>query len=104
ALHAWAARAGVVSLHAPVVTQLAKVPAEDAAALIALCESPSPPPPLTGLRALHGGRGEGPLVGGNLEMISRLVGTPFALPLDGAILFVEEIGERPYRIDRQLTQ
>jgi len=104
ALHAWAARAGVASLHGPVVTQLGRVPAEDAAALFALCESPSPPPPLTGLRALHGGRGEGPLVGGNLEMITRLVGTPYALPLDGALLFLEDVGERPYRIDRQLTQ
>jgi len=104
ALHAWAARAGVASLHGPVVTQLGRVPAEDAAALFALCESPAPPAPLGGLRALHGGRGEGPLVGGNLEMISRLVGTPYALPLDGAVLFLEDVGERPYRIDRQLTQ
>ena len=37
-------------------------------------------------------------------MISRLVGTPWALALDGAVLLVEEVGERPYRIDRQLTQ
>ncbi|HEX8952565.1 MAG TPA: LD-carboxypeptidase [Polyangia bacterium] len=104
ALHAWAARAGVASLHAPVVTQLGRVPDEDVAALFALCESPSPPPPLTGLRGLHGGRAEGPLVGGNLEMITRLVGTQFSLPLDGAVLFLEDVGERPYRIDRQLTQ
>ncbi|MCU1278772.1 MAG: LD-carboxypeptidase family protein [bacterium] len=104
ALHAWAARAGVTSMHAPVVTQLGKLPADDAAALFELAESPLPPPPLAGLRALHGGRGEGRFVGGNLEMISRLVGTPWALALDGAVLFVEDIGERPYRIDRQLTQ
>lgn len=103
ALHAWAARAGVTSLHAPVVTQLGKVPAEDREALFALCESPSPPPPLGGLRALHAGRAEGRLVGGNLEMLTRLVGTPWALDLAGAVLFIEDIGERPYRIDRQLT-
>jgi muramoyltetrapeptide carboxypeptidase len=109
ALHAWAARAGVVSLHGPVVTQLAKLPAEDAASLFALAEATSPAPPLTGLRALAGAASsgaavEGPLVGGNLEVLSRLVGTPWALGLDGAVLFLEEIGERPYRIDRQLTQ
>jgi len=107
ALHAWAARAGVVSLHAPVVTQLGKLPPDDAAALFALAESPSPPAPLTGLRAIAGpsrAAVEGPLVGGNLEILSRLVGTPWALPLDGALLFLEEVGERPYRIDRQLTQ
>jgi len=111
ALHAWAAHAGVVSLHGPVVTQLGKLPAEDAASLFALAEATSPAPPLTGLRAIGGGSAsqpgaavEGPLVGGNLEVLSRLVGTPWALSLDGAILFLEEIGERPYRIDRQLTQ
>jgi muramoyltetrapeptide carboxypeptidase len=104
ALHAFCARAGVTSLHAPVVTQLGKLPADDAAALFALAESPSPPPPIVGLRALHGGRAEGRLVGGNLELIARLVGTPWALALDGAVLLLEDIGERPYRIDRQLTQ
>jgi muramoyltetrapeptide carboxypeptidase len=107
ALHAWAYRAGVASLHAPVITQLGKLPAADADALFAACESPSPPPPLAGLRALDRGRGgavEGRLVGGNLEMVTRLLGTPFALPLDGAVLLLEETGERPYRLDRQLTQ
>ncbi len=105
ALHAWAYRAGVASLHAPVMTQLGRLPADDAAALFAACESPAPPPPLTGLRTIHRGAPvEGPIVGGNIEMISRLVGTPWALPLAGAVLLLEEIGERPYRIDRQLTQ
>jgi len=104
ALHAWAATAGVTSLHAPVITQLGRVPADDAAALFAACESSDPPPPLTGLTAIESGRAEGRLVGGNLELLSRLVGTPWLPPLDGAILFLEDVGERPYRIDRQLTQ
>lgn len=107
ALHTWAFGAGVASLHAPVVTQLGHLPADDAAALFAACESPAPAPPIAGLRALNRGRGgavEGPLVGGNLEVLTRLVGTPWAVALDGAVLFLEEIGERPYRIDRQLTQ
>jgi len=107
ALHAWALAAGVTSLHAPVVTQLGRVPADDAAALFAACESPSPPPPLTGLRIVDAGAGrpvEARVVGGNLEVLSRLCGTPWAVPLDGAILFLEDVGERPYRIDRQLTQ
>jgi muramoyltetrapeptide carboxypeptidase len=109
ALHAWAARADVASLHGPVVTQLGLLPAEDAAALFALLESPAPPPPLTGLRALAGnsaGRGgQGRLLGGNLEVLTRLCGTPFALPTaEPFVLLIEEVGERPYRIDRQLTQ
>jgi muramoyltetrapeptide carboxypeptidase len=107
ALHLWAWRAGVTSLHAPVITQLGHLPADDAAALLDACESSAPPPPIAGLRVLDAGpRGavEGPLVGGNLEVLTRLVGTPWAPALDGAVLLLEEIGERPYRIDRQLTQ
>jgi muramoyltetrapeptide carboxypeptidase len=103
-LLAWAARAGVTAVHAPVVTHLGMVGSDDAAALFALLESTSPPPPLTGLRAIAGGRTEGPLLGGNLEMVTRMVGTPWAYRLDGAVLLLEEVGERPYRIDRQLTQ
>ena len=83
ALLAWAARAGVASLHAPVVTQLGKLPADDAAALFALLESPAPPPPLTNLRVLADGPDvEGRLLGGNLEVLTRLVGTQWSLPVD----------------------
>jgi muramoyltetrapeptide carboxypeptidase len=103
ALHAWALRAGVESIHGPVVTQLGALPADDAQALIALLER-GEAAPIDGLRAIRAGRAEGPLVGGNLEMITRLVGTPWSMNLDGAILVLEEVGERPYRVDRQLTQ
>lgn len=104
ALHAWVARAGVVSVLGPVITQLPTLPAEDCAALWALLESDAPPPSLAGLRALAPGRCEGPLIGGNLELLSRLVGTHAAAPLDGAVLILEDYNERPYRLDRQLTQ
>jgi muramoyltetrapeptide carboxypeptidase len=51
------------------------------------------------------GKCRGRLVGGNLSLLSALAGTPFALRnLKGKILFVEEINEQPYRIDRMLTQ
>lgn len=49
------------------------------------------------------GRAVGRLVGGCLSMIAALLGTPWALETDGAILFIEDVGERPYRIDRLLT-
>ena len=42
-------------------------------------------------------------MGGNLEVFSRLLGTPYLPDLDGAILFFEDLGERPYRVDRLLT-
>ena len=44
------------------------------------------------------------MITANLTLASLLVGTPWALPLDGALLVLEEIGERPYEIDRYLTQ
>ncbi len=104
-LHAWAARAGVASIHGPVVTQLGDLPAPDVQSLIDLLESAEPPPPVDGLRKLAGGgQVEGTLQGGNLELISRLAGTPWQLDLNGAVLLLEEVGERPYRIDRALTQ
>ena len=53
---------------------------------------------------LAGGRASGPLVGGNLTMISTTMGTPYEIQTEGAILFVEDIKEAYYRIDRMLTQ
>lgn len=50
------------------------------------------------------GRARGRLVGGNISVFSTLVGTPFEPELKGRILFLEEVGEDPYRIDRWLTQ
>jgi len=102
-LLAYAARAGVAAIHGPVVTQLARLPGNDHAALFSLLESPEPCPLLTGLSALRPGQATGPLIGGNLEVFSRLLGTPYLPDLDGAILFFEDVGERPYRIDRLLT-
>ncbi len=60
-------------------------------------------PALRGLRTLAAGRACGPLLGGNLAVLAALVGTPYAPPLDGAVLFLEDVGERPYRVDRMLT-
>ena len=55
-------------------------------------------------RTIRGGVAEGPLVGGNLSVLSALVGTPYGAQTDGALLFLEEVGELPYRVDRMLTQ
>jgi len=55
----------------------------------------------TGVR---GGRARGRLVGGNLRMVAASLGTPWEIDARGAILFLEEIGEQPYSIDRSLVQ
>ena len=48
--------------------------------------------------------GEGTLWGGNLAMVAHLVGTPHFPRVDGGILFLEDIGEHPYRVERMLYQ
>ncbi|MFN9743314.1 MAG: LD-carboxypeptidase [Acidobacteriota bacterium] len=56
------------------------------------------------LRTIVPGKATGPLVGGNLTLISTLMGTPYEIDTRGAIFFIEDVGEEPYRIDRMLTQ
>lgn len=50
------------------------------------------------------GQAEGPIVGGNLTVLTSLVGTPYALDGMGCILVLEDTGEDAYRIDRMLNQ
>jgi muramoyltetrapeptide carboxypeptidase len=57
------------------------------------------------LETLKAGEARGVLVGGTLTQLTASLGTPFAFdPPTGCILFIDEVGERPYRIDRMLTQ
>lgn len=55
-------------------------------------------------RTIRSGTATAPLIGGNLTLISTLMGTPYELDCRGKILLLEDIGEEPYRIDRMLTQ
>jgi muramoyltetrapeptide carboxypeptidase len=55
-------------------------------------------------RTVHEGVAEGPLIGGNLSLVSALAGTPYAADFTGGLLFLEEVNEEPYRIDRWMTQ
>lgn len=108
-LHAWAALGRRRTIHGPVLTQLGELAADDVAALWALLENPAAPPPLAGLELLTGARtvASGRLLGGNLEVLSRLCGTPLLqalLPGEPVVLLIEEVTEAPYRIDRMLTQ
>jgi muramoyltetrapeptide carboxypeptidase len=103
ALLAAAARAGVAAIHGPVITQLGRLPEEDRRGLFGLLEGPGPGLLCADLEAPVPGRVQGPLIGGNLEVFSRLVGTPFMPDVAGAVLFFEDLGERPYRVDRLIT-
>jgi muramoyltetrapeptide carboxypeptidase len=55
-------------------------------------------------RGHHGLEAEGILWGGNLAMVCALLGTPFFPRIDGGILFLEDVNEHPFRIERMLTQ
>ncbi len=58
-----------------------------------------------GMLAVRPGEAAGVLVGGTLTQIAVSLGTPFAFdPPKGSVLFLDEVGERPYRLDRMLTQ
>jgi len=105
ALLAWAYANGVRGVHGPMGVQLGSLSDADVAHLIALVTDAQPPRVRPwGLVAHGAGERRGPLVTGNLTMVSMLVGTPWPLPLDGALALIEEVGERPYEIDRYLTQ
>ena len=55
-------------------------------------------------RTLRPGKAQGRLLGGNLTVLTALMGTPYLPSFDGAILFLEDVDEAEYRIDRMLTQ
>lgn len=58
-----------------------------------------------GIEVLREGRAAGMLIGGTMTQLAASLGTPYAFdPPDGCVLFLDEIGERPYRVDRLLTQ
>jgi muramoyltetrapeptide carboxypeptidase len=55
------------------------------------------------VQTLYTGTAEGRLTGGNLSILVTSMGTPYEPDPEGAILFVEDIGEEPYKVDRMLT-
>lgn len=110
AIHARLNAAGLATLHGPVVTQLGRAP-DDAvqhlAALLFGAEAAGGAPAgrgLDGTATIRQGRVTGPVLGGSLTLLASLCGTPWQPSLRGAILFFEDVGERPYKLDRYLTQ
>lgn len=109
ALLCWAFRAaGVRGIHGPVVAQLPRLPGNDVDWLFQMMERTEPMGGLTWPLAPIGAAApnaklEGELVGGNLCMLSHLVDTPYEVDFGGRVLMFEDIGERPYKLDRYLT-
>ena len=94
-------------LHAPMVAELgAQPPTHDAASLEAglFGSHPGGQQEVGGLTSLQEGATRGVIVGGCLSLIVALLGTPWQPDFVGRILFFEEVGEEPYRLDRMLWQ
>jgi muramoyltetrapeptide carboxypeptidase len=116
ALHAVLNHAGLVTVHGPVVTQLSRLDPASLDHLEGLLFGGAPPladrraltpPPGRGVVAgavIRPGMASGPILGGSLTVLSHLCGTPWQPRFAGAVLFLEDVAERPYRIDRMLTQ
>jgi muramoyltetrapeptide carboxypeptidase len=102
ALHALWAHAGVCSVHGPMVAALGRCEERQFSRFCAALEGDFPAL-YDGLETIAPGASEGVLLGGNLTVLTALLGTPAFPPLTDAVLFLEDTGERPYRVDRMLT-
>jgi muramoyltetrapeptide carboxypeptidase len=109
------ARAGLVTFHAPVaisdwpafsVEQFRRIVFE--AETLTMANPPGGEERLVQrenrTRTITPGRARGRLLGGNLTVLTALVGSPYVPALDGAVLFLEDVNEEIYRVDRMLTQ
>ncbi len=101
-LEALRVRLGAECIHGPVLHSLATTSEATREAFFELLHTGTAGP-FEG-HTLAPGHASGPLVGGNLAMICATIGTPWQLQTEGALLFLEDVGEAPYRIDRMLTQ
>jgi len=94
-------KCGLVTFHGP--TARAKLtPFTRDSLRRALVDQTDPCGVVDDARILRPGRATGRIIGGNLALITALLGTPFAPNFEGAILILEDIGEAVYRIDRML--
>jgi muramoyltetrapeptide carboxypeptidase len=107
-------RAGMVTFHGPIVlsrftpftqTYFRKALFEtDPIGRVTNPPDSDPLRPTHMLRTVRPGTARGPLFGGNLTLIATTMGTPYEIETAGRILFLEDVDEEPYSIDRMLTQ
>jgi muramoyltetrapeptide carboxypeptidase len=106
-IHSWLIeKCGFVTVHGPNVTTLSKIDRYSKAQIFDL---------LTGkdrafsifsknIRTINPGKAKGIVKGGNLATLVSLLGTPYEPDFKDSILFIEDVGEVPYRVDRLVTQ
>jgi muramoyltetrapeptide carboxypeptidase len=103
ALHVEAQRAGLASLHAHNVAGLGRSDQEGRKEWIRALEEPNEPRRFEGLTVWTGGSARGPIVGGNLTVLFTCAAAGRLSIPRGAIWFLEDVGEAPYRVDRMLS-
>ena len=98
-------KTGLVCYHGPTVSTLATSDQKTIESFwTTISSSATVDLQFPGAVCLRSGKCEGAVLGGNLTTLIHLLGTPFLPSLSGAILFVEDRGERLYRVDRMFTQ
>lgn len=96
-------QARTVAFHGPMVCGLDRQP-EAGNALLGMISGSRAGWHQTASEVIQPGIAEGILVGGCLSALVATIGTPYELSTDGRLLFLEDVNEKPYRIDRMLTQ
>jgi muramoyltetrapeptide carboxypeptidase len=102
-------RCGIVSFHGPMLDRRLSrgIDAYDRESFVRALTAAEPLGELAtpALETFHRGEAAGPLMGGTLTQLTASLGTPYAFdPPHGHVLFLEDVGERPFRIDRMITQ
>ena len=103
ALHAKVNALGIASVHGPHVTGLGRALPETRAAFLRALERPSASHVWTDLVVLREGQARGPIAGGNLSLLHSLAASGDLSFPEGAVVAIEDVTERPYRLDRMLT-
>ena len=96
--------AGICALHGPNLTSLGKAEPRTLESFRQMVSGDFTRRLLPREQVIRKGVGQGPLAGGNLATLVHLLGTPFQPDLAGTVLFIEDVGEPAYKIDRMLSQ
>src|SRR5262249_60190882 len=98
-------RTGLVTFHGPMLAKdIAEGRFEESSWDHAFAATPNWTIPAEGAEVLQAGQAQGRLYGGCLSLLVASLGTVFEVQTEGALLFIEDVAEKPYQIDRMLMQ
>jgi len=107
AIHLWLVeKCGFVAVHGPNITTLSTVDKYSKIQIFEILSGAERAFSIfsKNIRSVNHGRARGMVKGGNLTTVASLLGTPFEPDFTNCIMFLEEVGEVPYRVDRLITQ